>query len=82
VPVAVAALLMGIEALWDNQMKMVFRPGRPSTTRASSGLARTERPIPSDQLGLAVTEQNAAGRGKANFKFDALRKKCESSSVE
>jgi hypothetical protein len=34
VPVTVAALLMGIETLRDNQMKMVFRPGHcdaPST---------------------------------------------------
>ena len=27
VPVTVVALLMGIETLWDNQMKMVLRPG-------------------------------------------------------
>jgi hypothetical protein len=27
VPVTVVALLMGIETLWDDQVKMVFRPG-------------------------------------------------------
>jgi hypothetical protein len=26
VPVTIIALLMGIEALWDNQLKMVFCP--------------------------------------------------------
>ncbi|MFY9837668.1 MAG: hypothetical protein WAK55_14620 [Xanthobacteraceae bacterium] len=26
-PITVIALLMGIEALWDNQMEMIFRPG-------------------------------------------------------
>jgi hypothetical protein len=36
VPVTVIALLMSIEALWDNQMKMVFCPGhcdRPNAYR-------------------------------------------------
>jgi hypothetical protein len=27
VPVTVGALLLGIETMWDNQVKMVFRPG-------------------------------------------------------
>src|SRR5215831_12750309 len=35
VPVTATALLMGIETMWDNQMKMVFRPGHRDTEQTA-----------------------------------------------